>query len=1364
MTDRVSLAFRGYVFYLGLDIGSSSVKLAVIDDAGALRHTASQAHKGAAASAAAALVGLARGALELSDENCGGWCVTGSGSCIVRDRDPRTPVLEEVPALTRGAALLAPQARSLIEIGAQKALFITGMNQGKPPRFSANDGCAAGTGSFFEDQMERLGARIEDYSRLVARASYVPRLSGRCSVFAKTDIIHRQQEGVPVEDILLGLCYALVKSYKALIVRNLPVERPVALSGGCLRNQGVVSAVRSVFGLDEHELLIDEGQLFFQAAGAALHARVIARSACGRAIGSGADEDICAEEVPGAPYGERDRPDVPLAVLVDALGAEVGRAPLVRTDPLPALSFDPGCGFRLRPEPWPVDQTGLTPCFLGIDVGSTSTNLVLVDEEGALLDAQYLRTRGNPRQAVRTGLESLGARLGDRVAVRAAATTGSGRSLIGAFVGADIVRDEITAQARAAAQADPRVDTVFEIGGQDSKYIALKDGAVVDFQMNKICAAGTGSFVEEQAARLGIPLSDYGDLALSALEPVDLGERCTVFVETAVNAALAKGADKRDVAAGLCQSIVRNYLHRVVGANPVGARIVLQGGVAYNTGIVAAFKQFYGDRLTVSPWFAVSGAVGAALLAAEAAGDETAFKGFDLKGSGAAAQADDAAVSIEENRALFRESRALLLSDYDGAVDPGKKTVGVPRSLMAYKLFPLAHAFFRQLGFNVIISDESGEDIVRLSQQAAQGETCYPVKLIYGHMQQLLDRGVDYIFMPSIHTIRHKHSKLAHNYGCPYMHEAPRIVAEGLKIEQHGATLLSPLLDLDFGQRAMADAMLGVGEQLGCDRRSAALALLSGSQAVAEFTRKTEELGERLLSTLAPNERVIVMVTRNYGIEDAVLNMGIPDALIDRGQKVISISHLHGHDLDISADYPNVYWPFGQHILSSVKIIARDPRLFAVYLTNHGCGPDTMLSHLVAEEMGDKPYLQIEVDEHFSKVGVITRIEAFLNSLDHYQALQRKAADAPDTAAAGPNASDPSLRRIDQNTRRLSRDLPVAVPALGLHGKALAAWLSARGFDVRAVSLSDAVLARGKEFSTTKEYLSFAALLGLALEARSIADGPIQLLLPSGEGADADGQYDRVIRSIVESRAAVKTLYVAPRLERLPEVAEDPEGLFNCLMAADVAALLPVDERERMLKRVKGSAFSFEAVANEAARIGCMALPEAVKRIGVVGEWPVVVDDFLTGGVFADAAHAHARFVRMPFAEYCWFLWMDAVGEEADQKVLLEVLRERMGRIHRALGTASPFAADVRALRARADALVGNVRAANARYRMSKMHDFADRFDGVVAVASMYENTDVMLQLMESRVEPSTPCLHLSFDGSLDSSLAEKLGSFLYYL
>ena len=192
--------------------------------------------------------------------------------------------------------------------------------------------------------------------------------------------------------------------------------------------------------------------------------------------------------------------------------------------------------------------------------------------------------------------------------------------MIGEFIGADAVRDEITCQARGAAQADPQVDTVFEIGGQDSKYISLANAQVSDFQMNKVCAAGTGSFVEEQAGRLGIALPDYGELALSAQHPVDLGERCTVFVETAINAALAKGATKAEVAAGLCLSVVRNYLHKVVGTKPVGKRIVLQGGVAYNPAIVAAFRAYAGDNLTVSPWFAVSGAVGAALLAAEAQG------------------------------------------------------------------------------------------------------------------------------------------------------------------------------------------------------------------------------------------------------------------------------------------------------------------------------------------------------------------------------------------------------------------------------------------------------------------------------------------------------------------------------------------------------------------------------------------------------------------------------------------------------------------------------------------------------------------------------------------------------------------------
>lgn len=256
------------------------------------------------------------------------------------------------------------------------------------------------------------------------------------------------------------------------------------------------------------------------------------------------------------------------------------------------------------------------------------------------------------------------------------------------------------------------------------------------------------------------------------------------------------------------------------------------------------------------------------------------------------------------------------------------------------------------------------------------------MKLLHGHMAWLAEQGVDYIFMPSVHTMKHESSHVEHNYGCVYMQTAPRLAANALDLERRGITLLSPVFDLDFGQEAMASAMLGVGKQLGIPKPRCLPALLSGAKAVRRHTAAVEKQGQELLASLRPDDKVLVLITRNYGLSDPVLNMGIPRLLLERGHKVITLSHLPAHDLDLSEDYPNLYWPFGQHILSGAKLVAHHPNLYAVYLTNHGCGPDTMLSYLFRKEMGDKPYLQIEVDEHFSPVGVITRIEAFLQSLE----------------------------------------------------------------------------------------------------------------------------------------------------------------------------------------------------------------------------------------------------------------------------------------------------------------------------------------------------------------------------------------------
>lgn len=1276
------------VYYVGIDIGASSVKVAAVDAAGAVVRVLRRAHQGSPLPCLRALLDeLANGENEpgarvapeaggraggegacenkpaaasatsrpLPLGSCGGVAVTGSGAGMVRALAPGLRELEEVPALVKGVRALAPQAACVMQMGAQSGVFATGFTSGSAPEFAMNESCAAGTGSFFEDQMQRLGLPLDSYSDLVTRAQSVPRLSGRCSVFAKTDIIHRQQEGVPVEDILQGLCHATVKAFKATIVRSLPVEKPLALAGGTLLNTGVVRAVREVFDLGEDELLADPQLVNAQAVGAALAA---------------------------AEAGEA---DAQLAALRAALGGEsAGQADdLARLPRLPHVDCTPNRGFALAPSPWnpagaPAYDGGAVPrsavvdalaagqpvsVALGVDVGSTSTNLVLVSIDGVLLDAQYLRTRGNPKQAVRDGLASLAQRVGSRAHVVAAGVTGSGRTMIGNLIGADAVRDEITAQARAAAAADPLVDTVFEIGGQDSKYIGLAAGQVADFQMNKVCAAGTGSFVEEQAARLGIALPDYGALALSAERPVDLGERCTVFVETAINAALAKGATKPEVAAGLCLSVVRNYLHKVVNNKPVGCRIVLQGGVAYNPAIVAAFRAYAGDNLTVSPYFAVSGAVGAALLAAEAQGvlsvqtgvtaDKTFppsnFKGWDLSGASHAARRVDPE-EIAANRAFFRKVDEMYLEGYDPQRDPAKKTVGIPRALMLHKLFPMANAFFKQLGFNVVLTDASDEETVRLAQASAQGETCYPVKLVHGHMAQLLDAGVDYVFMPSVHTIRHLKSTVPHNYACTYMQSIPAIVAKELDYEGHGITLLNPQMNLDFGQGAMAEVMLEVGAQLGRTPQETARAMLAGGFAVTEFTRKTEELGDQLLASLKPGERVIVIITRNYGIVDPALNMGIPDLLLDRGQKVITVSHLHAHDLGISADYPGVVWPFGQHILSGAKLVRRDPRLFVVYLTNHGCGPDTMISHLFAEEMAGKPYLQIEMDEHYSKVGVETRVEAFLNAIEHYEAADLRGAPT-------------STRVVNSACEPVRKDELAGLPSFGPYGPLAAQWLRDQGISVRELVPNAQTLELGRKECTSKEYYSFASLLGVSLAAAEDADakGPVrQLLLPSSQGGEADGQFDRVVRSVLDAKGYADVRVIAPDVELLPCNLDDPEGFFVHMLAGDVVWAAEPGLRAGLRKRLTKPGLSLDDVLACAQEVGAQASAGETaaagaasrKTLAVVGEWPLVVGDELTGGLFAQLEAEGYRVMRVPFAEYLLFIWEDGCDEAKHAKVV----------------------------------------------------------------------------------------------------------------
>ena len=1296
------------MYRLGIDIGTATVKLVLTDENKTIITTWETLHHNQPSTMLK--MGITELGVFLTEAVAVG--ITGADALSFHKVLKDSGFLEDVPAIVEGTKLLASSARSIMEIGSQGSRFITQIDQ--VPQFATNGHCAGGTGSFFEDQMSRLGLSIEDYSELVEQATSVPRLSGRCAVFAKTDIIHRQQEGVRTPDILLGLCYAMIKNYKATIVRDLLVDKPVAFCGGVTKNRGVIRAIKEVFGLQEDELIVPAYASF---AGAALHAS-----------GSFTSEQLflAADHMKESHHG--------------SLSA------------LPAFSentlSDPAC------TQFPVSGK----CALGIDIGSTSTDLVIIGEHNELVDYQYLRTAGNPEAAVRKGLASIKERFGELV-FQAVGVTGSGRERVGRMLGADAIRDEITAQAAGAAHCVPEVNTVFEIGGQDSKYIQIEDGRVVDFQMNKICAAGTGSFVEEQAARMGIPINEFGPLALTAKNPASLGERCTVFIETAIAAASAEGIAQNEIAAGLCYAIVKNYLHKVVGTKPVGNHIVLQGGVAYNPGIVAAFCAFYGERLIVNPYFSISGAFGVALLAKEAnVGKKSSFAGYEF--SRKTIHMDTRNEEVRKNIEFYHQADKLLLDGYTGERDPRKKTVGVPFALMIHKFFPMANAFFTSLGYNVLLTKPTNDETIRLSQENARGETCYPVKLIYGHMKQLIDAKVDYIFLPTIHTMKHELSHVEHNYGCVYMQTAAVSIGKALGLEEKGITLLSPVFDLDFGKEAMASAMVGLGKILGIPKPFCAKALLAGAMAVRKHTNAVEKQGKQLLDSLKPEDKVLVLITRNYGVSDPILNMGIPDLLLERGIKVITLSHLPGHALDISEEYPNLYWPFGQHILSGAKLIAHHPNLYAVYLTNHGCGPDSMLSHLFKKDMGDKPYLQIEVDEHFSKVGVVTRIEAFLNSLS-----KRNAKALP---------ADFDIENVTIRTSNIQpnvqKELPLYLPNLGLYTEFIRQYYEQTGHTVHVLPMADEeALSLGRAHTNSKEYLPFVVLLGSILKDQKerASQHSVQYLVPQTLGSEADGQYATVIDAILWQSGMKNIMLAAPIIEYVPEQTADLDLFARAIMTGDLLYAIPSEKRNCF---DVSSILEWSELEQLAKRIAKPTAKSTV--IGVTGT-PMCLS-VLNDGILEELEKEYT-ILRAPLIEYLYFLWREnrcgekkgkmlAGHKQAPSKEIMETIGLHMKTIGTLLGKQNSFSYDIQSLSDTADMYLRDFAGGNGRYRFAKTLELAKRTDAMLTVAPRYENTSIILQMRGLKQECETPLYEIEVDQDWDETAWSKLRAFLYYV
>ncbi|HML59485.1 MAG TPA: acyl-CoA dehydratase activase [Solidesulfovibrio sp.] len=1330
---------------LGIDLGYSAVKIAILDATGRIRHCAYARHKGRIAQTLRAL-------LEVGARHCGAQdvalgAVTGSGAALLAGVGlPQT--VNEVAALVEGGVRLVPQAGAIVEIGGQTAKYATGFTATEKSRVevSINSNCASGTGAFLEDQVARLGLSIEDFSTRARQGASVPRIAGRCSVFAKTDITHHQQEGVPVADILRGLAHAVVRNYRGAVMRKLPVRLPILFAGGVSRNEAIIEAFRAILGLPAQEFVTHEHAAMAVAVGAALLARE-------RGLAIALPALFAATDAPCMPASfDQDSSDLP---------------------PLAGFGRDDAAGKHDLPGRGGFPDSPV--CFLGIDVGSTSTNLVLTDTANRIMAYQYLRTAGDPVGAVRAGLGALARTVGRAVTVAGVAVTGSGRSLIGRLVGADVVRDEITAQARAAVAIDPAVDTIFEIGGQDSKFISLTDGVITDFQMNKVCAAGTGSFLEEQAAKLGISLEDFGPMALAAPGPVPLGERCTVFMETAVAARLARGASRPDIAAGLCYSIVQNYLNRVVGQRRVGQKIFLQGGLGHNQGVVNAFRAVTGAHITVPPFFSVTGAYGAAILAREEMTSRparTRFRGFDLKEN-----PDTAVVAACESNAgsqarFDRRLGELLFAGCDDAPDPAQKTVGIPRALFGFGMYPMFAPFFKELGLNVLLSRPTSEETVRLAQEYALDETCYPVKLVNGHVADLIARKVDYVFFPDLFTVRHESSRARRNYGCAYMQIAFRLVRQAMDLKGRGIGLLAPTIAHSLGPQFMRDSFMQIGRQLGASDQAAGLALARAMESYRAFEVRRGEHARETLASLDAGKKTFVLVSKIYGVADQALHMGIPGRLMDMGYAVIPFAYLP--KTDIFAQHPNMYWPFGQHILEAARLVKRHPGLYAIFLTHHGCGPDTVLSHYFREIMGEKPYLAVEVDEHASNVGVATRVEAFVRSLE-------RTAPRSDGRIGAVDVPDEPTPPLVARLSLLAPETTVYLPHMPPYADLIRERLAAEGRDARLLRpTSRASVDMGRRHTVTNEYYSMAALLGdvlASLGQNGAAGGKRAVVVPQNEGAEVDGQYARFLRAKLDAAGLGDVAVVSPFLEDLAEATDaDVRMLFLCLLFGDVVLAAPRTDRARVLAQAtrllregRESAETLAALARS-VRHGVPS-GNGSKTLFALGEPLVLYNDALcddTLGRLEDAGH---RVLRAPLAECLWLLWSDHLEAAKPDGAAclcrrLDDLAALIAMVSGSLGECSPYAPDLASLRRAADAAIGRYAGAFGRYRAARTLTPPATADGCLAVASMYENTGISLGILMRERSPETaiPLLQLTFDGTRNAHDRAKVDAFLYYL
>ena len=1009
-------------YYIGIDAGSVSVNGVVINKNGELIYEYPyKRHLGGVEASVFEIIN------ELYDrfafEKIRALAFTGNHGRIISDRMGGFYEFESIAQIL-GSVFLHSDVRTIVSMGGQEtALYILSHHGGRweLDDFNTNGPCASGTGSFIDQQAERLASSIygkekdiseahigkilEDFIKLGLKSKNPSSVACRCTVFTKSDMIHLQNKGEKLADIIAGLHVGNASNYLSTIVSNRVLPRPIIFIGGLAANELQVKAFRNHFS----DLIVPKHFTSVGALGVALQAKEL---------------NIVS------------KPDL------NELKSMAGKG---------SFSFSAAPRLRLVKTDFPVDNQvkrepnamEQIPVFLGIDIGSTTTKYALINKKREIIDKEYRQTTGKPIEATQNLLGILKKRFGDRINIKGVATTGSGRMVVGDFLNADLIIDEITAHARGAVEIDPEIDTIFEIGGQDSKYISISNTYPLDFDMNKVCAAGTGSFLHELANKNSINIvEEFQEIALSSENPIKLTERCTVFMESDLISYAQKGGQKNDLIAGLCYAIVYNYLHRVIGNKKIGNRIMFLGGPSLNRAIVAAFEAVLEKGILIPKHREVLGGFGAAISVQEkmekenkeissfrrldeAINDKLSYKEtichadplchnecklkvYNFSGrksiwGGECGRYEIRGHYSEKTENYFKLRDAVLerylkglcydLGDLKKGNEgdsraifeiDGRPTIGMQRALYNHQMALFWASFFDQLGLRPVLTPKTSDRISKLGIESMTTETCYPVKVSHGHVIDLTGK-TRYLFLPNIINLPSQDGEKTTFY-CPLVQGNQYMLKAALALKD--SEILNPTVHLKYNPDLLS---VELHEQIGKTLR-VSLSEIKEALDVAfsrqqDFESEIHKKGAEITSSLANNQPLVVVTGRPYNLYDERLNLRLGRNLSKIGITALPMDFFDFKDIDLS-DFPNMYWAIGARILKTAKLIKNTPNFFGLHLTNFSCGPDSFNEHFYKYIMGDKPYLILELDEHTAVAGVMTRLEAFKNVIQSVQKIE----------------------------------------------------------------------------------------------------------------------------------------------------------------------------------------------------------------------------------------------------------------------------------------------------------------------------------------------------------------------------------------